>query len=254
MTVVVGFFTALVCHQALPFLTTTTSTPLSATSTPTPSTTIGENGSDYAVCTKPVLNFQNIPSYNQLCKHNRIFKAPMLRTNLGSSAKVCNDNETQDFTRQLQASLQNGLFGGADGDDRDCNSFCVFNLVDHTDEPSHFRWSRLSQCWKKQIGHTCKGAASSEIEYAQSKLSNNFCPVSSTMLSMKTTFDVTNAMYDDNQYGNDQINNTVSESIVSVSESWTISVKTNASKIKYSIDEESPTKSKVSYLSNSQLW
>eukprot|EP00040_Diaphanoeca_grandis_P044579 m.12805 g.12805 ORF g.12805 m.12805 type:complete len:293 (+) comp9459_c0_seq1:395-1273(+) len=150
-----------------------------------------------------------------LCVHNRVVKPRMLSTNLGRTAVACGavdaDDSTEVLTVELLLSLRNGMFGGADDSGRDCNAFCVFNLVDT--QPSHFRWSRLSQCWRKTLGHNCMGATPSEIKYA-ANLKASLCSISQSLLTARTVVD--QHSYDDDMYITPTPNDVTNKSILPV--------------------------------------
>jgi len=203
------------------------------------------NGHNFNFCT------HHAPSYLHV---DRARVLPMLDS---TNAKVCNnganfDSEIQ--TLELRASIQNGLFGGGDGTDRDCTAFCVFGTrANHDDDeqPSHFRWSRMSQCWSKQQGADCFGATGSEVTYAMQRRSE-LCPFDATPTpsdSENKAFDMTThdsgdgSDYEEVEQGmmivaltivdvnTDETNNNATESDDAMisSEIWTVATQQNLS-------------------------
>eukprot|EP00040_Diaphanoeca_grandis_P033349 m.204124 g.204124 ORF g.204124 m.204124 type:complete len:1015 (-) comp32878_c0_seq1:477-3521(-) len=100
-----------------------------------------------------------------LCGH---MASGLVKADLSATAEVCLSNNHF----ELQMSLANGVFGGGEGVDRDCSSFCVFNVMSET--MSHFRWYSTLNCWTETSGKKCKGSSSNEKNFAVAKRAE-FC-------------------------------------------------------------------------------
>lgn len=196
-------------------------------------------------CTDLVINSE--AKVSNMCKHNRAIKPKILTADLSELASVC-DRDTDNITQtELLLSLRNGMFGGGEGTERDCNAFCVFNIIGKKD--SHFRWSRLSRCWRKFAGHSCHGASPSERLYAEKRKSStcgSSIPIRA-ILNKENKTDVITLPSKKEEISNEKL---LSIEVQDDGQIWTIAehVKVNATRRHHA------SESNTVYLSGAQLW
>jgi len=90
----------------------------------------------------------------------------------GSSAMMCKQKDYK-YEARLHQAMLHGMFGGASGDDRSCESWCLFDVEDSN---RHFRWDNKNMCWKtrKSGARTCKDSTNEERGFA-ADIFRSFC-------------------------------------------------------------------------------
>jgi len=68
----------------------------------------------------------------------------------GSGATACDSR----FQGDVQAALANGMFGGSDGPDRDCDHECIWDSL----EPRKKSYKWTGKCWDQKATRNCGGA------------------------------------------------------------------------------------------------
>ena len=122
-----------------PTVSPTMSPSLSPTPSPTGSPTVYCIQFNHSLSTDIVQEFcgESIECQGDSCKSE-------LGAEFGPDARACSEKD-QD---RLELSIANGMFGGADGQARNCDSFCVWDHL--KPKKRSYKWDGKKQCWKRK--------------------------------------------------------------------------------------------------------